>query len=379
MMASTRRANEVGGWLVQVMDLPRDRQAEYIARHCGDPQVRAAAIAELSDMTGLAATVGIHKHNLAQLFGSADAEMAGLDADSLTADPPAPGVVLRDPNTGRLRWEILGERHGGMSLLYFGVDMEEDQPFVAKTYPRAVFNEIPQLAREFSQESKVWLGIPPYPHIAVVHGVEVIGGRPYLFMNYYPQGDLSAHLGLPEQKDRLPGIISSALHICDGLNHAYRHGVIAHRDIKPANCLIHWRGAIALADFGIAKPAGNGLDLHAGYGTPEYLAPEHWEPGAPADQRADVYALGATLYEMITARTVFGSRPETTKDELKRCHATAPVPIVSDQPHWLNDVLQQCLHKDKSARFQTIQSVREALARGQSQLTGWQDLGPLPG
>src|SRR5262249_24732348 len=127
--------------------------------------------------------------------------------------------------------------------------------------------------------------------------------------------------------------------ICKGLTAVHRIGVI-HRDIKPTNILIDHEGRVVLTDFGIARSLVEELSLTTGMvGTPYYMAPEQ-AYGGPVDARADVYALGRILYEMLV-----GERGDATPEVLAEKMAQAGI------PESLTSLTLRCLEREPLARF----------------------------
>jgi len=154
--------------------------------------------------------------------------------------------------------------------------------------------------------------------------------------------------------------------IAQALVHAHGQGII-HRDIKPSNILITRTGEPMLSDFGIAKilDSEETRDLTStgvGIGTPEYMAPE--QGLGQADERADIYALGIVLYEMITGRIPF--RADTPMAILlKKNQEPLPRPsqFVSGLPASVENVLIKALARDPNHRYQTVQEFLGALGR----------------
>jgi hypothetical protein len=153
-------------------------------------------------------------------------------------------------------------------------------------------------------------------------------------------------------------VVSVMRDVARALAYAHRQGVV-HRDIKPDNVLLS-EGAAVVTDFGIAKAisaartAGAGATLTqvgTSIGTPAYMAPEQAAGDPDVDHRADIYALGATAYELLTGRAVFADR---TPQRMLAAHmGEAPVPVTElrpDTPPQLADLVMQCLAKDPDAR-----------------------------
>ena len=175
----------------------------------------------------------------------------------------------------------------------------------------------PAFAERFTREAQA-LALLDHPHIVTIHDFGQAGGYYYLLMEYVDGVTLRqlVHGGRIAAREAL-AIVPQ---ICDALQFAHDHGVV-HRDIKPENILLDRRGQVKVADFGLAKlvgtaaePAGAEGEIGAGVfadsaditaaghvmGTPRYMAPEQRERPTEVDHRADIYALGVVLYQMLT-------------------------------------------------------------------------------
>ncbi len=164
--------------------------------------------------------------------------------------------------------------------------------------------------------------------------------------------------------------ISIAKQICEGLTEAHRLGVI-HRDLKPQNVMVDREGNARIMDFGVARLLkAEGLTGPKGVvGTPEYMSPEQVD-GKKADERADIYALGVILYEMVTGRPAFkGSTPLSTA--LK--HKTEPPPdpreIDPKIPEELSEVILRCMEKDRDQRYQDTKQLLSELTHVEEEIS----------
>jgi eukaryotic-like serine/threonine-protein kinase len=172
---------------------------------------------------------------------------------------------------------------------------------------------------------------------------------------------------LIDDRGKLPvrEAIDISSQVADALEHAHRQGLV-HRDIKPANVLVQSDGRVKVTDFGIAKAAGGDDLTRTGtvVGTARYLAPEQVN-GHPVDGRADVYALGLILYEMLAGRAPFGGDSDMATAVARLTNS--PEPISSARPEVsrpLEDVVARSLARDPAYRFQSAQAFKDALAPG---------------
>ena len=183
------------------------------------------------------------------------------------------------------------------------------------------------------------------------------GGDPGIVMEYIEGRNLYGHL---RDRDARAAInpVRLVCQILDPLAYAHRQGVI-HRDIKPANILITQTGTLKIADFGIARMSGLNMTLTgATLGTPNYMAPEQLG-SMPVDQRADLFAVGAILYELIAGRPPFAG--QNTAETLARLAGPASADF-DPIPASLRPVLVRALAKDRSQRFLTADEFAAALA-----------------
>lgn len=205
-----------------------------------------------------------------------------------------------------------------------------------------------------------------HPHIVQVFEVGEADGHPFLALEFCAGGSLDRQLAAtprnPAQAARLIETLASAMHV------AHRAGVV-HRDLKPANVLLAEAGRPKITDFGLAKRLDRVGQTQSGaiLGTPAYMAPEQAEGRTrEVGPAADVYALGAILYELLTGRPPF--RAATPLDTLLQVVNDLPVPprqLQPDTPHDLETVCLKCLHKDPASRYGSARALAEDLRRFQ--------------
>lgn len=199
----------------------------------------------------------------------------------------------------------------------------------------------------------------------VVHVLEVVehGGEPCMVMELLEGEDLDRVL---EEEGPLPvGEAVMAVHqACDAIAEAHGFGII-HRDLKPANLFRQSWGSIKVIDFGIAKSTASEETSLTGTGTamgsPLYMAPEQLRQ-EKLDARADIWALGVTLFELLAGITPFESRVPAMV--LAGILGRPPLPLREerpDVPEELEQVILRCLEKDRDKRFGSAIALREAL------------------
>jgi tetratricopeptide (TPR) repeat protein len=195
-------------------------------------------------------------------------------------------------------------------------------------------------------------------------------GRPSLIMEFVPLPTLADRLATVEDGLPLDELGRRAISMLAALEAVHALGLI-HRDLKPENLFSTDAPAVTrIFDFGLAKTAGKGLEVSTVstiMGTPEYMAPEQLDSLAPVDQRADIYAAGAVLYEMLTARPPFWGNAAEVQQALALHRVPRPSRYVIGTPLALEEVILRCLAKDPERRFgsttELIAAFRAALAQ----------------
>ena len=149
-----------------------------------------------------------------------------------------------------------------------------------------------------------------------------------------------------------------------GLDHLHKHGLV-HRDVKPANLMLTMSGQVKVLDLGVAlvlAPAEQITSHSQCLGTMDYMAPEQFQDSQAVDGRADIYALGCTLYELLAGQPPFTERSVFLK---MKAHVEAPVPPIRkrrpDVPERLTAALERMLAKDRTGRFVSAAGVAAAL------------------
>ena len=300
-----------------------------------------------------------------------------MEQPTLHADPLPNGTNL-GPYT------ILGRLGaGGMGEVYRAHDPKLKRDVAIKVLPLAFVDDPERLAR-FQREARVLASLN-HPAIASIYGFEDSGHTHALVMELVEGPTLAERIRsapIPVEE-----ALAIAKQIAEGLEYAHERGII-HRDLKPANVKTTAGDSAKILDFGLAKAAeadrtpaelSNTSTLsqaatRAGtvLGTAAYMAPEQ-AMGKPADRRADIWAFGCLLYEMLTARMAF--RGETTGETLAAVLRAEPdwSQLPAGTPSRLRLLLQRCLEKDPKQRLQAIGEARIAI---QQILSGTADSEP---
>jgi serine/threonine-protein kinase len=265
--------------------------------------------------------------------------------------------------------EKIGE--GGMGVVWKATDTTLDRIVAVKILPEAFSQDDERLAR-FEREAKLLASLN-HPNIAVIHGLHHAAGMHFLAMELAPGEDLAQRI----QRGAIPAeeAIAIAQQISEALEAAHESGVV-HRDLKPANIQLAPDGKVKVLDFGLAKafesdsPSGSpsmsptmtsaGTRVGMILGTAAYMSPEQAR-GRPVDKRADIWAFGCVLYEMLAGRPVFGG--ETISDTLAGVLRAEPdwEALPAETPKTVDRLLRRCLIKDPKLRLRDIGEARIAL------------------
>lgn len=275
--------------------------------------------------------------------------IAGGEADHAASGWEPPAVERLDEIFGELDVvELIGR--GGMGAVYRVVQRKLDRTVALKVLP-------PELAKDatfeerFLREARALAGLK-HERILTLHDFGERDGIYYLVTEFVEGMNLRQLMDMGELSP------SEALRItpqvCEALQYAHDHGVV-HRDIKPENLLIDTSGDVRIADFGLARILNDNHSAPAltrstqVLGTPQYMAPEQWRDGQNVDHRADIYAVGVVLYEMLTGQLPLG-------------HFDPPSHSLGVPPG-LDAIVKRTLAQHPEQRYQRAGDVREDLER----------------
>ncbi|MFN0080150.1 MAG: SUMF1/EgtB/PvdO family nonheme iron enzyme [Prosthecobacter sp.] len=199
---------------------------------------------------------------------------------------------------------------GGMGAVYKGTQISLDRPVAIKILSNDLETADASFAERFKNEARAMAKLS-HPGIVAVHD---FGETPdhllYIVMEFIEGTDVSRMIA-KQKRLHTEHAMAITAHVCDALAYAHERGII-HRDIKPANIMVGYDGVVKVADFGLAKmsnKAGESLGLTQSgmaMGTLHYMAPEALMLGAGVDHRADIYAVGVMLYQMLTGKVPHG-------------------------------------------------------------------------
>lgn len=263
----------------------------------------------------------------------------------------------------------LGE--GGMGVVYKAMDVHLERPVAIKVLaPELARN--PEIVERFRTEARAQANLN-HANLATLYAFLVQDDKAFIVMEFV-EGEnfeqLIRRRGPLPPEDAIPWFKQALL----GVGAAHRMGIV-HRDIKPTNLMLNRQGLVKVMDFGIAKVLGvrgatrTGMQL----GTPAYMSPEQIQ-GRGVDVRSDIYALGITLYQMLSGHVPFeeGSDFEIMRHQV----STPPPPLVHVHPYApvvYEGVVMKAIEKDPNCRYRSVEEFGAALERPESV-----SLGALP-
>lgn len=273
-------------------------------------------------------------------------------------------VIMQNLSGHKLGNYELRERlgRGGMAEVYKAYQPSMDR-FVAIKVMLGHLATDDSFIKRFKREAQA-VGRLRHPHIVQIFDFGIQDDMYYMAMEYVQGGNLKQHI-VSEDKLPLDDSLKIAHDLADALAYAHQANMI-HRDMKPANVMFVDKATndIVLTDFGIARIIGatNLTDTGMAVGTPAYMSPEAGQ-GEDVDERADIYALGIILYEMLTGQVPYDA--DTPLAVIMK-HINAPLPTREqygdDIPEATEGILLKCMAKDREERFQTAAELRDVLA-----------------
>lgn len=266
----------------------------------------------------------------------------------------APGDVLD------ARWRIesrIGQ--GAMGSVFQGRDLVKPGKVAIKILSPEHCRK-PKILARFEREARLMTSLR-HPNIVKLHGVGRRGALPYIVMQYLEGATLSEHLRQTGGKLAPAEVLFTVREVCSGLSFIHHHGLV-HRDIKPQNIFVGADGQVTILDLGVVRDRNEpGLTKPgAMVGTPYYMAPEQILGTEELDRRADIYSLGAVIFELLT-----GSPPFVAPSNFEVLHAhrnLAPPDaslLSAFVPKPVAEVINRALAKQPEQRQQ---SVHELLA-----------------
>ncbi len=280
--------------------------------------------------------------------------------------PVVPGQVLG----GKFRIErVIGE--GGMGIVVEATHIQLEERVALKFLRREVMR-MPEVVLRFDAEARAVVKLKS-EHVARVSDVgRTEDGVPYMVMELLDGKDLGQ---IVTEQGPLPvsEAVEYIIQACEGVGEAHARGIV-HRDLKPENLFLVKRGdwgIVKVLDFGISKAVlvgASSVDLQTSnttsiMGSPYYMSPEQLRSTKSVDHRADIWSLGVVLFELLTGGTIFDETKEFTElvaDILETPHRRL-TRFRKDAPADLELVIDRCLDKDRTRRFQNVAELAIAL------------------
>lgn len=233
---------------------------------------------------------------------------------------------------------------GGMGAVYAGSQRALDRPVAIKVLPPGAAKDGESIDR-FRTEAKAMARLI-HPNIPAVYDFDVSSGYCYLVMEFIDGRNVHE---LVTQHSLTPELTCNLIaQVCEALQFAHQRGIV-HGDIKPSNLLVTQEGVLKLADFGLAQLMDAGSRESGGdyapMGTPEYAAPELWQPDVVMDHRADLYSLGCVFYEMLT-----GAPPEGSFQ--------LPAGPLKLDPK-IDAIISRCMQQQPAQRYQSAAEIKK--------------------
>jgi serine/threonine protein kinase len=271
------------------------------------------------------------------------------------------------------RYEVLNILEGGMGIVYVVLDHRWNQHIAIKTFKDEFFWE-EEIIKKFIKEADTWVNLEKHTNIVFAIFTIIIEGKPHILLEYIKGGNLAQWIG----KLNIFELFDFAIQFCDGMDYAYSKLGIVHRDIKPGNILISERNnkrIYKITDFGLVAILEDAYQekklemlpeqVSRGVGTWPYMPPEQFPrkfldhysfTPKPITTRSDIYAFGATLYEVST-----GKRPFSNVDEIFQTNPVNPKLINQTIPKELDELIMRCLKKDPEERHQSFKELKDEL------------------
>lgn len=279
----------------------------------------------------------------------------GLCPACLLAEVIQPSAAVMPPEELAPRFpgyevlRLLGR--GGMGAVYLARQISLSRLVAIKILPADLDDGENHFMERFKNEAEAMARLT-HPGIVAVHDFgQTTDGLLFIIMEYVDGTDVQMML-MGQGRLHSAQAMAITAHVCDALAYAHSKGIV-HRDIKPSNIMISHEGQVKVADFGLAKVEWRGgstglTQSGLAMGTPHFIAPESLAPGVEVDQRADIYAVGVMLYQMLT-----GKLPQGLFE--------MPSLQVSGLDPRYDRIIARALREDREARYQDAVEMRRDL------------------
>ena len=358
--AESGQSPDRGAFAARYPEFSRDL-AEFFADQAQFERAASPYLPPLGGESGAGSSFG---------WGSASGPRAGSSFDDPTRAPDevaatarGRGFVPQSPD-GRLGdYELLEEiARGGMGVVYKARQLSLNRVVALKMILAGQFASSAEVQR-FRIEAENAANLD-HPGIVPIYEVGQYRGQHYFSMRLVEGGSLARQID--RFRDDLTAGVKLLASVACAVHYAHQRGIL-HRDLKPGNILLDHDGRPLVSDFGLARriEAGSGLTLTGmPLGSPSYMAPEQAQPKGDLSTAADVYSLGAILYELLTGRPPF--RGQNLLDTLMKVREAEPVPPRSINPKVpvdLETICLKCLRKDPQQRYAGADALADELRR----------------
>jgi len=294
------------------------------------------------------------------------------------------------------RWHVHDVLRGPYGVVYVVYDDELGEIFAAKALSDALLESDRIIAHRLKKEALPWMKLERHQNVVKARFIHSIDGCPLLFLEYICGTNLGYWIGSSNLMDDPVMVLRFAIQFCDGMDYVQSQGGGAHRNIKPENCLITSHNVLKVTDFGLCKALDDSLAMGAddmrapnrartradliglayghrpgdhpiGPAAGAFVAPEQFATSKHLDRRADIYAFGVLLFQMLTGHVPFAAE---TWREYERLHRTQTPPALPERYAFFSDVVQTCLAKEAPYRFTDFAAVRNQLMALYASLTG---------
>ena len=353
-MISKDRWDRVESLYHAALDRDPDSRATFLDEACGDDVELRSEIDSLMKFDGSAAKF------IETPAMELEAKAIAAEGDSRSAK-----LLLKEIGPYRLLSII---SHGGMGDVFLGVDTRLDRKVAIKLLSTEFTADAERILR-FKQEARTTSTLS-HPNIVTLYEIGEVDGHHYIVTEYVEGATLRQLIArAPSNQIDFKTAVSIVSQVVDALRVAHEAGVV-HRDIKPENVMVRGDGLVKVLDFGIAKLTAEESDSSPDHlttktgiimGTASYMSPEQVR-GQKVDHRADIFSVGAMLYEMLSGERPFEG--ETMADVMAAVLVKEPKPLdalVSNMPPTLQRIVGRCLEKQPEKRFQTASDLAFSL------------------
>ena len=288
-----------------------------------------------------------------------DSPQSGAAAPTVASSEALPDLPTSSADGRYQVKEVLGE--GGKKRVYRAHDRTLDREVAFGLIKTEGLDETS--STRIAREAQAMGRLGAHPHVVTVFDLGDQAGQPYNVTELMTGGDMEAAIEEADDHRLSPEkAIDVAVQVCRGLEHAHSHGIV-HRDLKPGNVWLRSEGAVKIGDFGLASATDRSRLTQEGMmvGTVSYMPPEQ-AMGGDVTPQADLYSLGAMLYEMVTGRPPFvGDDSVAIIGQHLNTPPVAPTWHNSEVPGGLEALILRLLEEDPGARPATAAEVRESL------------------